>query len=149
MRGAEKKSVVPIKVLVCGAREWTDRETIRAWLSRLPPGTTVIHGAARGADSIAGEVAAELGFTVRSYPANWQEEGKAAGPLRNQRMLDAEHVTLPILGSPHPGMQPIARCFAFSWIRDEEKEITRGTADMVVRCLSAGIPTTIIPPGGL
>jgi hypothetical protein len=77
-------------VLVCGSREWTDRATIRMWLSKLPSETEIVHGGARGADALAGDVAAELGLAVRAYPADWKTYGKAAGPIRNQTMLDAE-----------------------------------------------------------
>lgn len=75
-------------VLVCGDRDWDDRETVRKWLKRLPSGTHVIHGACRGADLQAAEVAEELGFTTQGYPADWEKHGKAAGPLRNREMLD-------------------------------------------------------------
>lgn len=121
----------PLVVLVCGSRDYpaSARATIRAWLARLPPGTTIIHGAARGADSLAGEVAAELGFAVRAYPARWDSEGKAAGPLRNQRMLDSE-----------PG---ISRCFAFTSALMRGARAS-GTGDMVGRCLAAGV----VPPAG-
>lgn len=75
-------------VLVCGDRFWTDKEKIRERLGRLPAGSTVIHGAARGADSIAGAIAQEFGFKVRAFPADWAKHGKAAGPIRNLQMLD-------------------------------------------------------------
>lgn len=146
-----------MKILVCGSRDWTDRETIRAWLSRFPKGSTVIEGdngevdkegrAFRGADKIAGEEAAALGFIVRAYPANWRDQGRAAGPIRNQRMIDEEHVRLPLLGTRHPGLQPIDRCLAFTWAlkREDRTDKLTGTGDMVSRCVEAGIVVTIGP----
>lgn len=119
-------------VLVCGSRTWTDRVTIRAWLTRLPACSVIVHGAAPGADTIAGEEAAALGFTVRSYPARWETEGNAAGPLRNQRMLDSERVTL-VLAFTHALVKPA--------------RTPTGTGDMVVRAVGAGIRATIVPPG--
>lgn len=77
-----------MKVLVCGDRFWTDKEKIRERLAKLPAGTIVIHGAARGADSIAAVIGKTLGFDVRSFPAEWGKHGKAAGPIRNRLMLD-------------------------------------------------------------
>lgn len=76
-----------IRVLVCGDRKWTDKAMIRIVLRRLIPPVTIIHGAARGADTLAGEVAYELGFTVERYPADWTKYGRAAGPIRNKEML--------------------------------------------------------------
>lgn len=80
-----------MKVLVFGSRKWLSQKAVERELSKLPPGTTIIHGAAPGADNIGGYVAKQLGFTVRSYPAQWEKHGKGAGPIRNQEMLDKEH----------------------------------------------------------
>jgi hypothetical protein len=49
---------------------------------------TIIHGAARGADTLAGLFAKMFGTKVEAYPADWDTHGKAAGPIRNQQMLD-------------------------------------------------------------
>lgn len=125
----------PRVVLVCGARDWTQRETIRSWLSKLPPGSVIVHGAARGADTIADEEARALGFEVRPYPADWQKHGKAAGPIRNQRMLDAEAPDV-----------VLAFTFIIEQGENDPGTITRGTGDMVYRALKAGIRCTIIPP---
>lgn len=76
-----------MRILVCGSRRWTDRERIKAELSKFPPGSTVIHGNCKGADRIAGEVATELGFTVDKVPAQWGQHGLKAGPIRNRQML--------------------------------------------------------------
>lgn len=123
-------------VLVCGSRDWTDRETIRAWLGRLPPGTEIVHGGERGADSIAWNVASDLGFVVRAYPADWSSLGRKAGPIRNQRMIDTEKPD---------------RVLAFTEaLMRGTGGATRptGTTDCVMRALAAGIPCTIIPSKG-
>ena len=78
------------KVLICGDRNWSDRGTIRSWLSKLQDlgFDTVIEGEARGADSIAREEAEQMGFEVLKFPADWSTYGRAAGPIRNRQMLD-------------------------------------------------------------
>ena len=81
------KKIGPIRVLVCGSRDWRDEEWIRRVLSLLAPGSVVIHGGARGADSIAGRIAKELGLEVEVYPADWTKYGRGAGPRRNEEML--------------------------------------------------------------
>lgn len=82
------------RILVCGSRDWRDRNAIYLTLLCEPNRqgwgdmpVMVIHGGARGADSLADDVANELGYHVRSYPAEWEIHGKAAGPIRNRRML--------------------------------------------------------------
>lgn len=75
----------------------------------------IVHGAARGADTIARLVAEDLGLATEAHPADWKKHGKAAGPIRNQEMLDSG-IDLVIA---FPG--------------------GNGTADMVKRARQAGV----------
>lgn len=77
-----------MRVLVCGSRKWSDKQRIQDELRKLPIGTVIIEGGARGADELAAKVAKELGFKVKEYSANWERYGRAAGPIRNKQMLD-------------------------------------------------------------
>ena len=70
-----------------GVRKWTDRHLIRQALQFVQP-SLVIQGEARGADSLARDVAQNLGIEVLPFPANWEKYGRAAGPIRNKQMLD-------------------------------------------------------------
>lgn len=84
-----------MRILVCGSRDWTDsapihRELLSILDKPLSNGEvkhTLIHGAARGADTLAGMLGHQLGFFVRVYPARWDIHGKSAGPIRNRLML--------------------------------------------------------------
>ena len=87
----EALRMIPGKVVVSGSRSITDEKYIAdclriAW-EEMGPFIKIIHGGASGVDRIAGEV---VGDTVAQevYPAAWDEEGEAAGILRNARMLD-------------------------------------------------------------
>ena len=115
------------KVLVCGGRDFADREWMDRVLrfidrhhARLLPGPIgkIICGGAPGADTLAAEWAEGCGLPCRVFPAVWLNHGKAAGPIRNQRMLDDGK---PDLVVAFPG--------------------GRGTADMVRRAQAAGIKT--------
>jgi hypothetical protein len=68
-------------ILICGARDFKDRRAISRVIKKLEKGDVVIHGCARGADTIAGELAKEHGLEVLEFPARWDLYGKAAGPL--------------------------------------------------------------------
>jgi YspA, cpYpsA-related SLOG family len=106
-----------MKVIVCGGRDYSDRAHIFSVLDAIhaqAPITILMHGNARGADSLADEWAAGKVKTAAFTPA-WEEHGRAAGPLRNQEMLDAG----PDLVIAFPG--------------------GRGTADMVKRAKSVGV----------
>lgn len=111
-----------MKVLCCGDRAWSNDLCIYDALRYLGDGTVVVHGACRGADRLCGRVAESLGYGVVSVPADWDTHGKAAGIIRNQKML-----------TDHPD---IAFWFAFHNNLSE----SRGTADMVARLTKRGIP---------
>jgi hypothetical protein len=77
-------------VLVCGSRDWSDKDAVANKLADLAglPAVEIIHGGARGADSMADEIARLYGFSVRVFPADWNRYGRRAGFLRNLEMLD-------------------------------------------------------------
>lgn len=74
------------RILVCGGRDFADYDFLADALDWYAP-DVVIHGAAKGADSLAHRWAQNRCVTVESYPADWRKNGKAAGPIRNVRML--------------------------------------------------------------
>ncbi|MCP9841401.1 DUF2493 domain-containing protein [Synechococcus sp. J7-Johnson] len=51
------------------------------------PVAALFHGGARGADSLADQVARRLGWSVRPMLAQWSKHGISAGPIRNREML--------------------------------------------------------------
>src|SRR5438034_11139383 len=82
---------MPMRVLVCGGRDWTDGEAILRELERIhqeTPITAVIEGEAPGADRLARQAADELGIPVVPFPADWKRYGRRAGPARNQQMVN-------------------------------------------------------------
>lgn len=80
-----------MRLLVCGGRDYADRaelfETLFAIHARKAV-TLIIEGGAAGADTLAVEWANANGIEVKTYRAEWERLGRAAGPIRNQRMLD-------------------------------------------------------------
>lgn len=88
-------------VLVCGGRDYADRERVRAVLDDLLP-ARVVCGGARGADALAAEWARSRGVALGEYPADWDRHGNAAGALRNAEMLRRERVDLVVAFLPGP-----------------------------------------------
>ena len=108
-----------MRLLVTGGRDYQDFQALCTTLDQIhkeTPVTLLIHGGARGADSLAGAWAAFRQVPVRVFPANWDLHGKAAGHIRNQQMLTEGH---PDAYLAFPG--------------------GRGTQDMVQRCRKQGI----------
>lgn len=115
-----------MRVLVCGGRAYNNRDHIHNTLVELDakrgPITCIIHGCATGADS-EGMIWAQTmdkipGRQVKHAPfrAEWRKFGLAAGPIRNQRMIDQGR---PDLVVAFPG--------------------GKGTADMVKRAKAHGL----------
>src|SRR6266403_643675 len=75
-----------MRVLVCGSRHFKDKELMEDVLGQIEI-DTIIHGLARGADTLAGEYAKDNQIPVLEYPALWKTYGRSAGPIRNSEML--------------------------------------------------------------
>jgi hypothetical protein len=80
-----------LRILVCGSRYYTDFSRVHRVLAEYGQAQPVIiHGDAKGADSLAEAAAALLDFATERHVADWATHGKAAGPIRNRQMLDRE-----------------------------------------------------------
>lgn len=122
--------------IVCGSRDWDDPKPVYDALVKLPEDSVIIHGAQRGADLTADSVAKELGFNTIPIEAEWDVHGgKAAGPIRNEEMLQM------LIASCTTYSQP-ANCFAFH----HNINLGRGTRDMVIRCIKSKIRTYVWIP---
>lgn len=69
-------------VLVTGSREWTEPLVIASRLAGYPSGTILLHGGARGADTMAANWARVRGWNVWELPY-FSDLGKAGGHARN------------------------------------------------------------------
>lgn len=78
-----------MRVLVTGGRDYANMPRVFEWLDKIAP-TTVMHGGCpRGADAFAHRwCLAHKDVQELIFPADWTEHGLAAGPIRNQRMID-------------------------------------------------------------
>lgn len=105
-----------MRLLVCGGRTYSNHAAVKAEIEALHP-ELIIHGAARGADTLANFVGTELEIPVLRFAADWLHEGRTASMIRSKRMLD--------LGKPD-------MVLAFPG--------GKGTASMVRMARAAGIP---------
>jgi len=129
-----------MNIIVCGGRDYNDRATVFSTLDRfvierglmtppdrfgntLPAGITIITGGCpTGADANAVDWAIVNWCPFREYKADWSTHGRAAGPIRNQHMLDDSNPNVVIA---FPG--------------------GKGTADMVRRASTKGVEVITIP----
>ncbi len=98
-------------------------DAILSGLAADHPDIVVVHGAARGADQMAGQWADKTSTPCDAYPADWDKHGKSAGPVRNQQMLDS-------------GIDLVVafRC----------EGVSSGTDHMVAIATKAGVPTYVV-----
>lgn len=118
------------KILVCGSRTARDYEYVKELLFDLTKvfaeddSPLIIVGGAAGVDSFAEKAAIDLGINYVVYPADWTRYGNAAGPIRNQEMLDKEDPNLVVA------------------IWDGE---SRGTLDMIKKSIKYGVDVVVYP----
>lgn len=131
-----------MRILVTGSRDWTDWRTLNLALietAKSDRDVTLVHGCARGTDSLAAAAARKLGWQVEDHPADWNapcrascgprdhrrpgrggvEYCPAAGDYRNQAMVD----------------QGADVCLAFF----VHGSLNKGTTDCATRAKKAGI----------
>ena len=113
-----------MRVLVCGGRNYDDVQAVYRELNSLREEhgpLTIIQGGAPGADKLARAWAfLQRKVSLIHVPADWETHGKAAGPIRNEKLLKEN----PDLVLAFPG--------------------GRGTAHMVKIAEAAGVPVVHI-----
>jgi predicted Rossmann-fold nucleotide-binding protein len=112
-----------MRVLVCGGRNFDDALTLGSWLGGIHKKqgiTLLIEGGARGADHMARRFAEWAGIPVKTFNADWEKHGRAAGPIRNKQMLEEGKPDLVV---------------AFDG--------GRGTADMMRQARAAGVEVLV------
>lgn len=122
--------MLSIRILICGSRNWTDKQVIENYIQTLPKDTIIIQGGCKGADFFAGYFAIKYNLILETYRANWKKFGKAAGPIRNKQMLDE-------------GKPEIVIAF------HNNIEQSKGTKDMIRQARERGIPVEIKSSEGI
>lgn len=83
-----------MKVLICGGRDYTNTNQFNRFMHNFVaengPITCIVQGGQSGADAMARFYANQRILTIflQTYRAEWEIYGRAAGPLRNQKMLE-------------------------------------------------------------
>lgn len=75
-------------VIITGGRYYANREQLHKVLELFDIGV-LIQGGANGADKLALEYAKLNSITNITVSANWDRDGRAAGPIRNKAMVKA------------------------------------------------------------
>lgn len=99
-RGAqqeEEEQLLPLTaanvLAIVGSRDFTDYEQflqhVQSWVAANGTPTKIVSGAAAGVDAMARRFAQENAIELLEFEPDWKQHGKAAGPLRNAKIVDA------------------------------------------------------------
>lgn len=101
-----------MKVLVCGGRQFNQPRLVGRVLAEIHTErrfSLVISGGANGADRYGEDWARHNRVPLCVFPANWQFEGKRAGPVRNAAMLQFAKPDLVVAFPGGPGTEDMMR----------------------------------------
>ena len=85
------KTLQNIKVAIIGSRTFTDYDFFKMKcdsILRNLESFAIISGSARGTDTLTERYAAERNIPFQAYKANWDQDGRSAGMVRNITMLN-------------------------------------------------------------
>lgn len=109
-----------MRVLICGSRHWHQAHLIGELIATFPKDTVVLHGKARGVDTIVGKEVAAAGLKSEVVDDDGTSEvynlkvSKRRGP--------------DVVFAFHPNIA-----------------VSRRTTELVARCRKAKVPTFVIP----
>ena len=113
-----------MRVLVTGSRAWRDYQRIRHRLAEFPDGTTIVHGAASGADAMAHVAATALGLTSEPHWPDYESFDVAEAPLRRNEYMVGLGADL-VLAFPTPGSRGTWHCVTEAKAAAMPEEIIR------------------------
>ncbi len=78
-----------MRVIIAGGRDITDYNLVRTAYEKSGfVATEIVSGGARGVDYLGECLAKNLNIPIKVFPADWDEYGKKAGPIRNSQMAN-------------------------------------------------------------
>ena len=116
------------RVIVCGCRDFDNKAFCFSQLDEILSGYTdpeIVSGHADGADHFGEEYAKAHGLKLSIFPAEWSRYGRAAGPIRNRKMLEYASEETPLIIAFWNGK-------------------SRGTKNMIMQANKAGAEVHIV-----
>ena len=85
------------RTVIAGSRDITDFNRVERIIDRCPWAiSTLMEGGAKGVDKLANRYAKNKGWIPETYPADWNNNGRAAGPIRNEIMAQKAEAVIAI-----------------------------------------------------
>lgn len=78
-----------MKVIIAGGRDYHNYDKLLTAIQNAQfEITTVISGGANGVDALGEQYAENMYLPLNVYHADWEQHGRAAGPIRNRKMAE-------------------------------------------------------------
>lgn len=78
-----------MRVIIAGGRNIHDYEIVKDAIKKANLSIdTVVSGGAKGVDALGEQYAIEMNLSLHIYYADWEKNGRAAGPIRNRKMAE-------------------------------------------------------------
>lgn len=83
------------RIIIAGCRDYTNYDEAKKFIAdsimkfQMGNAWILLSGECRGADQLGESFALENGWEIEAFPAEWKKYGRAAGPIRNQKMVAA------------------------------------------------------------
>ena len=101
------------RVVVAGSRDFNDYNLLSSELDKFLAGkknVTIVSGTARGADRMGEQYAAEHGYKIDQFPAEWSKYHQGAGPIRNLEMVKTADAVVAFWDNQSTGTKNIIDC---------------------------------------
>jgi len=111
------------KLAIIGSRTFNDYSILKLFVLKsvnLNKFDTIVSGGAKGADTLAEKFAEEFNLDMEVYLPDWNQNGKIAGFLRNQTIIDNADAVIAFVVNK-----------------------SKGTLDSIIKAKKKGIPVYI------
>ncbi len=104
------------RVVVAGCRDYYNYEEAKKYIdfciSKIKKKYTLVFvsGGCRGADKLGERYAAENGYKLERYPAEWSKYGITAGHIRNKKMAEVSDYIICFWDKKSKGTKSMIEC---------------------------------------
>ena len=102
------------KVVIGGCRDDTDYVFFRSRIDEIPRDKTdeiiILSGHCSGVDLMGERYAMENGFQIELFLPEWKKYGRAAGPIRNKKMVECADIVIAFWDGVSKGTGSLIKC---------------------------------------
>lgn len=106
------------RIVIGGSRDYRDYDRFCALIDEcleklnIKDEIQILSGHCSGTDALAERYAAQRGFRLEIYPAQWERYGRAAGPKRNEQMVLQSSLVIAFWNGASKGTKHLLDCAA-------------------------------------